>query len=179
MRLFIAIDCNNNRDHFLSLQNKLQDRFEPEHITLTNSFHLSLKFLGDVSFDRAEYIKRKLAKIQHAAFSTTTDHMGFFSAHPEKGVVWAGLSNWQQTISLQQTINRQLRTSFRPQSKFIPHITLARVHQEQLTGKHLQAYSEGTPAINIHANSFSLIQSIPERGRFIHKTLYSVPLTGK
>ena len=179
MRLFIAIDCNKRRDHFLGLQDELKERFAPEQLSPTDSFHLTLKFLGDVPRDRLAYIKRSLSRVDLHPFCITLDHLGFFSQKSGKGVVWAGLRSWRTISMLHRQIDRQLKPLFPDQPRFVPHVTLARIHQDQAAGKHLQAYAQQTRPTRLDVREFSLVQSVPERGRRAHVKLFTVPLTGK
>ena len=72
MRLFIAIDCNELKDYFKELQNKIDNSFAK--LKPVSAFHLTLKFLGEVP-DNVEAIKEKLETIQLETSDVLTDKM--------------------------------------------------------------------------------------------------------
>jgi 2'-5' RNA ligase len=127
MRLFVAIDTPKELgDYFKSLQTQL-DKASAK-LRLTSSFHLTLKFLGDIDEKTAEKIIRRLEKIKSNPFILKTENIGVFPNSNYVRVVWVGLSKNQELISLQKNIDNVLEEfNFKKDFDFHPHITLARV----------------------------------------------------
>ena len=75
MRLFIAIDFNELNDYFLDVQKSLPTSAK---LGFTNSFHLTLKFLGEVDKNKVSSIIESLKKIKFEKFSVYLDSLGVF-----------------------------------------------------------------------------------------------------
>ena len=124
MRLFIAIDFNELKDYFVYLQNLLPKNAK---LSLTKTFHITLKFLGDVQPDKAEKIVEILKKIRFEAFSVFLDSIGIFPTENYIRVVWVGLKPEEKILELQNKIDDALNPLFKKEKGFKAHITLARV----------------------------------------------------
>jgi len=74
MRLFIAIDFKEN--YLKELQDKIPD--DIANIKKVSSYHLTLKFLGDLEEPHLEKIKAALSKIKFKPFKTNLSNLGFF-----------------------------------------------------------------------------------------------------
>lgn len=124
MRLFIALDFDELNDHFIELQEQLPK----EKLTKPLTFHLTLKFLGEVPETNIENIKEQLKKIKFEEFEVNLDDIGVFPNENYIKVVWAGISPKEQVIKLQKNIEDSLiEFNFKKDFPFHPHITLARV----------------------------------------------------
>lgn len=124
MRLFIAVDFNDLKDYFLELQSLLPKNAK---LSLTKSFHITLKFLGEVQPDEAEKIANMLKKIKFNQFSLFLHDIGIFPTENYIKVVWVGIKPEEQIAELQKTIDECLSKLFKKEKGFHPHITLARV----------------------------------------------------
>lgn len=124
MRLFIAIDFNEIKDFFIELQKILPKN---ARLSLTKSFHLTLKFLGEVHPDRIESIIGILKSIEFEGFSVAVDSIGIFPTENYIRVVWAGISPEDKVLELQKKIDESLNAMFKKEKDFKAHITLARV----------------------------------------------------
>ncbi|MBN2368604.1 RNA 2',3'-cyclic phosphodiesterase [Candidatus Woesearchaeota archaeon] len=127
MRLFIAIDFP---DNFLDIPKSIQASLFDISVRakLTSSFHLTLRFLGEVSDSQKEQIVEKLSGISFPSFTLCTSSLGVFPNNKYIRVVWLGLENSEELKILQKNIESSLSSfSFRKDFAFHPHITLARV----------------------------------------------------
>jgi len=124
MRLFIAIDCNGLRDYFLGLQRQFPKN---ARLSLVKSFHLTLKFLGEVQPNKAEEIVDILKKVRFSPFSVHLDSVGIFPTENYIRVVWVGLKPEGKIMELQKQIDSSLDKLFKKEKDFKAHITLARV----------------------------------------------------
>lgn len=95
-------------------------------MTFVKDFHLTLKFLGEVDASRIEELKKTLAKVKFEAFEAEFTNLGFFPNENYVRIIYIGLKPEQQFCSLQKTIESAL-PKFKKDSRFEPHITLARV----------------------------------------------------
>ena len=124
MRLFISIESKELEDYFKGIQDNLPGtaRLKP-----VKSFHLTLKFLGDVDENKLEKIKDSLSRIKFQPIDTKLDKIGVFPSEKQIRVVWIGLSEAEVITKLQEDIDSALESLFKKEKGFLSHITLARV----------------------------------------------------
>ena len=126
MRLFIALDLKELKSEFQKIQHKLPKDIAKFKIVPT--FHLTLKFLGDVNEDKIEEIKQALSTIRFHPFRLTSDNLGVFPSNAYIKVIWIGLKENIQLQNLQKQIEKTLeKFHFRKDFEFLAHVTLARV----------------------------------------------------
>lgn len=125
MRLFIALDFEELKDYFIGLQEQLP---KDAKLTKTQAFHLTLKFLGEVSEDNLRNITEQLKKIKFKKLELNPDNIGVFPNEKVIRVVWVGINPKEKVIGLQKNIESILeKFNFKKDFEFHPHITLARV----------------------------------------------------
>lgn len=126
MRIFIAIESPESfNNYFKELQNTIKNDIKA---TFTKSFHLTLKFLGEIEEIKVEKIKALLKKIKFSSFNLSLSNIGVFPNENYIRVVWIGLNPVDKIITLQQKIDTTLSDlDFKKEKKFHPHITLARI----------------------------------------------------
>ena len=125
MRLFIALNFDSFKDYFEELQHQIHEK--ETTCTFPKTFHLTLKFLGDLPDVDVQKVKESLSKVEMRSYQTSVGDIGVFPNEHHIRTVWVGLED-NQTIALQQRIEDAL-ISIGKKSKesFMPHITLARV----------------------------------------------------
>jgi 2'-5' RNA ligase len=123
MRLFIAVELEEFSDYFRELQQKIPK----VKATYPKHFHLTLKFLGEVPDNKLAEIKQKLKQVKFEPFSLKLGKPGVFPNEKFIRVVWAGLEDGEKINSLQQEIETAFGGMFKKDSRFHPHITLARI----------------------------------------------------
>ena len=124
MRLFIAIDFNELGGYFVELQQSLP---ENARLSLVKSFHLTLKFLGEVQPNKTDEVIKILKTIKFESFFVYLDSVGIFPTENYIRVVWIGLQPEDKVLELQKQIDESLRLFFKKEKDFKAHITLARV----------------------------------------------------
>lgn len=124
MRLFIAIGFDGLKDYFLELQKQLPKN---ARLGLTKSFHITLKFLGEVQPNNVEKIDDALKNIKFKHFSVHLDSIGIFPTENYIRVVWVGLKPESEILELQKQIDESLKQLFKKENDFKAHITIARV----------------------------------------------------
>jgi RNA 2',3'-cyclic 3'-phosphodiesterase len=126
MRLFTAIDFKEIEDYLIKLQNNIDSPIA--QLKKVSVFHLTLKFLGKVSEDKASIIKEKLKQVKFNPFSLTLDKIGVFPNENFIRVIWVSIKQSDEVIQLQKDIESALEEfKLKKDFEFQPHITLARV----------------------------------------------------
>jgi len=124
MRLFIAIDFDELKDYFVEMQKLLPKN---ARLSLTRTFHLTLKFLGEVQPEKVEKIVDILKNIKFSHFIVFLDSIGIFPTENYIRVVWIGLKPEDKILELQKQIDELLKQLFKRERDFKAHITIARV----------------------------------------------------
>ena len=124
MRLFISLDLEELKDYFNEIQKQIPS--DIAKFKLVDSFHLTLKFLGET--DKVEEIKAALSKISFKPIKLKLDKLGLFPSESYIRVIWIGLKDDHSLINLQKDVENVLEPfHFRKDFEFVPHLTLARV----------------------------------------------------
>jgi len=162
MRCFIAFEIPEEvKKVFLEAQSQLNKA--KAKLNLTRDFHLTLKFLGEVDENKVEEIKKKLNEIRFDSFETSLTDIGVFPGENSIRVVWVGLEDSEGKIKkLQQEIDSKIELlGFKKDTRFHPHLTLARVkfvEDKQGFTKNLKEIKIEKKAFQI--TEFKLIKSI-------------------
>ncbi|MBI2133326.1 RNA 2',3'-cyclic phosphodiesterase [Candidatus Woesearchaeota archaeon] len=157
MRLFIAIDFPEEAKAELR---KAQQHLSHAKATIKKDFHMTLKFLGEVTPDDAGRLQKKLREIEASAFKACIDGIGVFPSEKYIRVIWAGLKPEDETIKLQKKINSAIGKEFPDDHKFSPHITLARIkHIEDKNAFLQQLKKTKLEKISFTIDSFKLKKS--------------------
>jgi 2'-5' RNA ligase len=122
MRTFISIKLPTK---ILMEVKEIQEKL-PEFIgnkTELKNLHLTLKFLGEISFEKSEEIKERLKKINFNKFEAEICEIGFFDKY-NHGIIWLGLNNCE---AFQKEIDRALSELYEGEKRFMAHLTIARV----------------------------------------------------
>lgn len=129
-RLFIGIQLPQAvRDELREAQDKIAFKAAGRWVEADN-MHLTLKFLGNRESSFIEPLSQKLQSIisNYHSFYLTTTVFGSFPSPSRARVLWFGLKDCDELVSMQNNIDTAL-TEFgydQEKRKFHPHITLAR-----------------------------------------------------
>tara|TARA_Y100000310_G_scaffold272068_1_gene286845 strand:+ start:245 stop:775 length:531 start_codon:yes stop_codon:yes gene_type:complete len=123
MRIFVAIDFESIQEYLSELIKEI----DISGINFVSSYHLTLKFLGDVKFKKIEDIKKKLKEVKFSSFEITLDGWGVFPDEKKPRVVWIGLKEEDKLIELNAKINDKLGSEFLDDYSYKPHLTIGRV----------------------------------------------------
>jgi len=122
MRAFISLDLPAEIiKEIKKIQNALPDFVGKK--TESENLHLTLKFLGEVSEEKIEQIRENLKKIKFQKFETEIWSIGVFSKKVIR-IVWLHLTNCD---ALQKEIDDSLKGLFKPEERFMSHLTILRV----------------------------------------------------
>ena len=129
MRLFVAIDLDTEiRERVAEFAGSLKETAAEVRWTLPQSWHVTLKFIGEVAPDRFTRIKEQLEKINAGPTDIRVRGTGFFPTPRSARVFWAGVQGDSALATLAEAVDRSLGTigiAFE-ERPFTPHLTLAR-----------------------------------------------------
>jgi 2'-5' RNA ligase len=130
MRLFVALDIPDDvRSAIGALAAKLRPACRNARWVRIAGLHVTLKFLGETSPERAEAIKVELAAIPcRAPISMNFRGLGFFPNERRPRVLWAGIEAGSELAELAAAVEAALDPLgiARENRAFSPHLTLAR-----------------------------------------------------
>jgi 2'-5' RNA ligase len=129
MRLFVALDIEAfiraRLEEFVAAHRHLA----PEARWVgAQTFHITLKFIGERRVDEAEAMRQALARIQAAPVTLRFCGTGFFPNPRSARVFWVGIEADASLAALAQRVDRGLsQLQVAPEERpFSPHLTLAR-----------------------------------------------------
>jgi len=145
------------------------------------NFHLTLKFLGDISEQALPCIKTVLSEAiaDKTRFNIIFNRLGVFpnARHPK--VIWIGPDETNpELVTLQREIDSRLNKChpFAKEKRFSPHITLSRVRHYAKPGTLKKALKIETGAIKIPVNQIHLIESTLYSSGAVHSSLFCAKL---
>jgi|TARA_B100001964_G_scaffold245071_1_gene329674 2'-5' RNA ligase len=128
MRLFIAIKIPEDIKEYISeLQKQIDTANNKISLVNKDNIHLTLKFLGEVQPNDIETIKESLNNVKFKSFSVHLNDVDVFPNENYIRVIWIGLEPEENILELQKNIDESLKSLFRKEKDFKPHLTLARV----------------------------------------------------
>jgi 2'-5' RNA ligase len=126
MRLFIAIDLPEEaKENIEKLKLELKGIKGIKPVSKENT-HLTLKFLGEVSDNKADEIARALSQIKFKPFKTSISKMGVFPNENRIQVLWIDAEPAEPLFELKKMIDAAL-PRFKDDHPFKSHITFARI----------------------------------------------------
>jgi len=122
MRCFISINILREvAEEIKKIQDKLPE-FSGKKTELEN-LHLTLKFLSQIDEKKIEEVKEKLREIKFEKFESEIGSIGVFSEKFIR-IIWLHLTNCD---NLQKIVDEKLKDLFKPERRFMSHLTIARV----------------------------------------------------
>lgn len=144
-RCFIALNLPSEViNEIKKIQKLIKDKslFIGKFTDLEN-LHLTLKFLGEITDDKVNEIKERLNDVRFRTFEGQLGEVGVFSESFPKNksffvsknskkeefsdikIIWVEL--FGDVFELQKQIDEKLKNLFKPEKRFMSHITIARV----------------------------------------------------
>ncbi|MBI4149436.1 RNA 2',3'-cyclic phosphodiesterase [Candidatus Woesearchaeota archaeon] len=169
MRIFIAI---HPPEELNEVFRRLQRALPHAGLSFPKTFHLTLKFLGEVPEKDVAAVRKALQGIAVVPFSLTTSGIGVFPNESFIKVVYVGIKG-EGIRQLQKSVDAALKgIGFPSEKEFSPHITIARV--KVLQDKHefakaIKAIPREDHAFAVHA--ISLMKSTLAKGGAVHEQL--------
>ncbi|MEK6850195.1 MAG: RNA 2',3'-cyclic phosphodiesterase [Nanoarchaeota archaeon] len=131
------------------VQESLRNKMFTGKFTELENLHLTLKFLGEIDDNMIGKVKEKLKEIKFASFRCSLGLSGTFSMRGNPRIVWIKL-NGEGIWNLQKKIDSALQELFRPEERFMSHLTIARVKYV----KDKKAFVEYVKKINVKEIKF-------------------------
>ena len=130
MRVFISIELPEQIRKEISKEfEKLENSgFVAGNFVNKNNIHLTLKFLGNISEEQVEKIKKKLSDISFPKFEVKIGDIGFFPSEQYVRIIWVGLLA-DELKKLKEIIDKNLlEIGINSDGReFSSHITVARI----------------------------------------------------
>lgn len=188
IRAFVAIEMSPEiRRSLESVAAELKQRLKgvPVRWVPVENIHLTLKFLGDVSVNNIEVLKKILAReaARHSSFEISVGELGAFPSSRRPRVLWVKVEAPPALANLQAGIeNETARLGYpREERPFSPHLTLGRVARHagsediRRIGETLEAYKVGflgaapVRLVNLYRSDLS-------PGGAVYTCLFNAPL---
>ena len=129
MRTFVASEVHS--EDVLNAIAKLQSDFSIKATPVSKqNMHFTLLFLGEISEETAEDVKKELASIKFKPIDVSFTHLGAFPNPNFPRVLWIGTddASAKQLVDLARQVEEKLRPlGFRSDKPFRPHLTIFRV----------------------------------------------------
>ncbi len=129
MRTFVAAEIH-NVDVLNSIA-KLQSDFQIKATPVNKeNMHFTMLFLGEISDEIAENVKKELATISFKPIEANFNHVGAFPNPKFPRVIWIGVDEKAsaQLVQLASQVEKKLEPlGFRADKPFKPHLTIFRV----------------------------------------------------
>ena len=170
MRLFVALDIPEDvRATLAALVAKLRSASPNARWARIEGVHVTLKFIGEVSPERADGITASLANVPFPApIAIHFSGLGFFPNERRPRVLWAGIQPGQALSVLAAAVETTLEPLGIPREKraFSPHLTLARFDSPGgLQALHAAIKADGPLEFgSAIAKEFHLFLSVLKRG---------------
>ncbi len=129
MRLFVAIDIEPEiRERIARFMTAMQELAPAARWVNPQSFHITLKFIGEKAAEEAEQIQRALSGIHSPPTTMSFRNTGFFPNPRSARVFWVGIEADQHLAALAVQVDEALSALRIPREEhaFTPHLTLAR-----------------------------------------------------
>jgi 2'-5' RNA ligase len=143
------------------------------------NFHLTLRFIGEISEGIAADVDDTLSRLRARRFSLQIGGTGVFGGGDKPRSLWAGVERTPELVGLRDKIEQALiRIGLVPEPrKFAPHVTLARLRDPPLDklreflALHAQFRAEPLPV-----KGFSLIASFQTKSGAVYEDQADYPL---
>ncbi len=129
MRLFVALDIPEEiRQRMTGYLEGVREFAPDARWVKPESFHVTLKFIGEQKDDQVERIQRELATFRAQPFEIAFRGSGFFPNPRSPRVFWLGIEAPEQLPQLAKSVDEAVaRTGVeRESNQYRPHLTLAR-----------------------------------------------------
>jgi RNA 2',3'-cyclic 3'-phosphodiesterase len=129
MRVFVALDIPEEIRSKMSRYLEGIREFAPDaRWVKPESFHVTLKFIGEQKDDQVERMKRELATVHSPLFDVSFRGQGFFPNPRSPRVFWLGIEAPDALPQLAKSIDEAVSRSGIPRetNDYRPHLTLAR-----------------------------------------------------
>ena len=129
MRIFVGLDIDPAiRERMTRYLDGVREFAPDARWVKPESFHVTLKFIGEQKPERGEQIKRELATVHAQPFEISFRGIGFFPNPRSPRVFWLGIEAGEQLPQFARSVDEAVARTGVPRetSDYRPHLTLAR-----------------------------------------------------
>lgn len=131
MRLFVGISIPTEIGQLLW---SLTGGVPGAHWMEPESYHLTLRFIGDVGRPQTEELHAALAMVAHPGFDLALSGIDYFGTTSRPRLLWAGVDPSLPLHQLARKVDRAARQAELPREDraFTPHVTIARLRDTSM-----------------------------------------------
>lgn len=183
-RVFIAINLPKEiKSKLVDLQNQLTEFDLPVRWTNPKNIHLTLIFLGEIIEKRIEKVIEICEETvsQFKSFHLKIKNLGGFPDEKNPRIIWIGVEDSQDLISLQKELSNKFRDlGFEIEKReFSPHLTLGRTKARVKNFESLIAKLGPVDLGGFEVKSIEIMESELTPEGPIYKILEKIPLKSK
>ncbi|OEH85993.1 2'-5' RNA ligase [Desulfuribacillus stibiiarsenatis] len=178
MRVFIAIDFTNEiKEQLVEIQRYLKNGSKKGSFTHKENFHVTLKFIGDVTPEQLQSIKNTVGIVaqQNDPFELAFSNIGSFP-RGNKSIQWIGLEHSSALHHVQSQLEDELeKYGFAKENRpYKPHITFGR---EVVMETSIQSLQLPTIIDKIYVDSLVVMESTRVNGKLTYSPIHYSSLT--
>ena len=148
--------------------------------TSPDQFHLSLRFIGDVTDDQLHAVTEALTEVRVAPFPLGVEGTGRLPPRGQPNIVWAGVGRGHPLLhQLRQQVDDRLLTTGVPFElrPFVPHFTLGRTREASpaTVAQWLKRHRDFVGPV-WRVEDFHLMASLLTPSGALHRILRTLPL---
>lgn len=132
MRTFVALEIQDVK--VLNAIAKTQSEFKIKATPVNKqNMHFTLLFLGEISEEAAENVKKELSTISFQPIQVRFTHVGAFPNPRFPRVVWVGVDDEaaKKLVELAEQVEKKLKPlGFKSDKPFRPHLTIFRIRNK-------------------------------------------------
>jgi len=145
-------------------------------LTELENLHITFKFLGHIDARKLNKVKLALTKIEFPTLNLKLHSVGTFNFHGKPRIVWIRVTG--NIFKLQEQIDLALKNLFKPEERFMSHLTIARIKSTKSPQQFKEYVQNIKPKkIQFSINEFKLKSSNLKPGGPIYTTLKEYNLT--
>lgn len=158
-RSFICIDFPDEvTKEVARVQRLLEKQRFAGKLTELENLHITLKFLGSLDKKTLEKTKKALSQIKFPILDLSLNKTGIFQYKGKPKIVW--IKTTGDIFNLQKQIDNSLSGLFKPEHRFMSHLTIARIkHVKNISGFYEYVNNIKLKKIKFTLDSFRLKSS--------------------
>jgi RNA 2',3'-cyclic 3'-phosphodiesterase len=158
MRTFISVEPSKEaKDYLFELAKTLKKKYKAKVGWVhKKNLHLTLKFLGEMTEDKTEKIRKALTNVNLNSFEVKLTELNFFPSESNPKIIYIDITPKDKLLELQRKIDEETISYGKQDQEFQTHLTLGRI--KQILKKETLTVEEIKP-IKFKVDSFTLYQS--------------------
>jgi len=186
-RIFISIGLPENiKNKLVAYQEEIARSFSdaydfcPVKWSKKHNLHITLLFIGYVELEELVPIIDRIEKVaaDHGSFVIDLKSISYGPKEKDPKMIWATGDNSKQLGSLQTDLEKEMLDIKKPDTSFIPHITLGKIIQWQYNRIEPEERTDVFKDISLSfaVNSIEIMETNLGKGGGQYAVLKSIPL---